>query len=234
MFEAIIHWENNTTSLFKVNSSNEAYNIARFTEYISSKKNKLIPEELEINFNSTEKYTDYIDISSQFITFILKNFPDIEIKSDIDVNIKKVKCFIEVTEKLAGFSKCSRLKVCTIIVENGRIISTGINGTPSGFINCCDKFNKKSDYDDYYEKHHKFSEEFEIHAEMNALLQLGKSSSINNYNNLELYSNIAPCVNCAKHIAQVGIKKVFFHNLYDRQKSSINNLVNFGIEVYKV
>ena len=226
MFEATIHWTNNTTSLFKVNSSNEEYNIARFIEYVNS---KLTPEELEINFNSTEKY---IDISSTFIVFILKNFPDIKIKSDINVNIRKVRRFIEVTEKLAEFSKCSRLKVCAIIVENGRIISTGINGTPTGFINCCDKFDKKSD--NYYEEHHKFSEEFEIHAEMNALLQLGKSSSINNYNSLELYSNTAPCVNCAKHIAQAGIKKVFFHSLYDRQKNSINNLVNFGIEVYKV
>lgn len=226
MWDVNIKWKNGEVSLFKVDASNEVDNISRFIEYTN---NNYFPEEIEVNFNSNEKY---IDISSVFINFILNNFPYVKVKSSINVNIKNVRRFIEVTEKLAGFSKCSRLKVCAIIVENGRIISTGINGTPSGFINCCDKFSKKSG--NYNKEHHKFSDEFEIHAEMNALLQLGKSSSINNYNNLELYSNIAPCVNCAKHIAQVGIKKVFFHNLYDRQKNSIINLVNFGIEVYKV
>jgi len=49
-------------------------------------------------------------------------------------------------------------------VKNTRILSTGYNGTPSGYINCSEHFSGK-----YSEDHYKWSDIYEIHAEMNAI-----------------------------------------------------------------
>ena len=52
----------------------------------------------------------------------------------------------------SSLSYCCRLKVGAIAVKDGRIISTGYNGTPSGWDNFCeddinifDRFQKKAD-----------------------------------------------------------------------------------------
>ena len=40
----------------------------------------------------------------------------------------------------AKFSTCDRLKVAALLVHDGRILSCGYNGVPSGDQHCCDKF----------------------------------------------------------------------------------------------
>ena len=62
---------------------------------------------------------------------------------------------------LAKLSKCVRLQVGCLLVKDGRVLSTGVNGTPSGYINC----NEAN-----YEDHHQWSLRHEIHAELNAVI----------------------------------------------------------------
>ncbi|QXN67761.1 hypothetical protein FPHOBKDP_00007 [Listeria phage LPJP1] len=103
--------------------------------------------------------------------------------------------------RMSEISKCSAKKVSCIIVKNNSIISSGINGTPSGYANCNDIFIKKEGLwytsqsyficrKDYYiesqgkkfylcedmEIHHKWSLKYEIHAEINAISKVARNS----------------------------------------------------------
>jgi len=48
--------------------------------------------------------------------------------------------FLKMAKELKSFSKCEKVHVGCIIVNNNRIITTGVNGSASGHENCCDKF----------------------------------------------------------------------------------------------
>ena len=147
---------------------------------------------------------------------------------------KSVNNFLETAKILKNQSKCLRLKVCCLLVKDGRIVSTGINGTPKGYENCCDHFSyvdiSKPIFKDI---HHIWSNDHEVHAELNAILELGKNTSIDSYSNLELYCTTCPCPNCAKMIAQAGIKTVFYFEAYDRMPEGENLLKSFGVTVIK-
>ena len=159
---------------------------------------------------------------------------DKDLGSKIIINLRQAKAFLGVTESLKQLSKCTRLKVCCVIEKNGRIVSTGLNGTPSGFKNCNEVFTPMERLKkDYSTRHHEFSEAYEVHAEMNAVLELGKNSSMDNYDDLTLYCSTCPCPGCAKMIAQAGIKYVFYHNEYDRLPEGAKHLKEFGIYVIK-
>lgn len=159
---------------------------------------------------------------------------DKDLGAKITINLRQAKAFLGVTESLKQLSKCTRLKVCCVIEKNGRIVSTGLNGTPSGFKNCNEVFTPMERLKkDYSTRHHEFSEAYEVHAEMNAVLELGKNSSMDNYDDLTLYCSTCPCPGCAKMIAQAGIKYVFYHNEYNRLPEGAKHLKEFGIYVFK-
>lgn len=185
-----------------------------------------------------------VDFQSNLLEQIAALIPEVKIScihlSDNDIVIDKFdwrtkKAFINVTDSLKELSKCTRLKVCCIIVKNNRIISTGVNGTPKGFRNCCEEFPLyKRNSPSYIKEHHKFSDAYEVHAEQNAILELGRNTSIDNYEDLELFCSTCPCPGCAKLIAQSGIKKVYYAHEYDRLPEGAKNLQAFGIDVYKI
>jgi len=60
----------------------------------------------------------------------------------------KNELFVKIILALKDCSKCVSRKVGAILVKDGRVISTGYNGTLSGAPNCCDKFNPEN-YDDF-------------------------------------------------------------------------------------
>ena len=74
------------------------------------------------------------------------------------------KIFIKIANEIASASKCVSKQVGAVIVKDGRILSTGYNGTPPGYENCCDHWNNE-----YTSEHHEWSKTYEIHAEMNAI-----------------------------------------------------------------
>ena len=128
----------------------------------------------------------------------------------------KDKFFMDIAEKTSEQSHCISKKVGALIVKDGRIISMGYNGTPSGYINCNKYFSDKSwmTQDNLWrEHHHRWSEIHEIHAEMNAIMFAAKIG-ISIYG-ATLYCNYFPCQHCLKNIVQAGIKRIVYKSEYD-------------------
>ena len=134
--------------------------------------------------------------------------------------------YIAIAELYASMSNCVSIKVGCIIVKNGRILSSGYNGTPPDYINCNEKFlNYNSDLD--RKIHHKWSKMHTIHAEMNAILFAAK-------NGVSILDSIMfvthqPCWDCSKNIIVSGIKEVYFKYKYDLLKNK-DELKKFFID----
>lgn len=105
-------------------------------------------------------------------------------------------------------SKCVSRQVGAIIVKDDRIVSEGYNGTPKGYINCCEHF------EEYNEEHHLWSNTHEIHAEMNAILwSARKGISIEGGT---IYSTTKPCLQCTKNIIASGITTIYYSDEYSK------------------
>ncbi|NMC60764.1 MAG: dCMP deaminase [Candidatus Methanofastidiosa archaeon] len=119
--------------------------------------------------------------------------------------------YVKMVFILAEESKCVSHQVAALIVKEGRIISTGINGTPSGLPNCCEIFDKDN-FD--REEHHKWSKDNEVHAEMNAVAFAAKYDI--GVEGCDMYVTISPCNDCLKNLIPAGIKNIYYLYLYDK------------------
>lgn len=125
--------------------------------------------------------------------------------------------YLEIARLIGQHSHCYRNKVGAIIVKDNRIISTGYNGTPTGFDSACE-----SDGVTKMEV---------LHAESNAIAKCAKSAE--NSNESALYVTVSPCVGCAKLIIQSGIKEVYFSDYY-RETSGLYLLDKAKISYAKI
>lgn len=164
------------------------------------------------------------------------------------MKLKYKQLYKSVLKEYQQFSKCARLKVAALLVNDGRILCCGYNGTPTGQTNCNELFKsedgkfylRESTNDDWREVseadwkelHHEFAEKNEIHAEMNCIAQ-GFRHGIN-VENTNLIVSLQPCDNCAKLIVASGIKHVWFVDEYDRTSNSIKYLTNNGVKIEKL
>lgn len=151
----------------------------------------------------------------------------------------------------ANLSSAQRLKVGAIIVKDDRIISIGYNGMPSEWDNTCeikeymepdaaswlslDEINKQWPNEEVVDGkvwRYKLKTKPEVlHAEMNALMKLARSTESGL--NSSLFITHSPCLDCAKGIYQAGIKEVFYTTDY-RSTEGIEFLTKCGIEVKKI
>lgn len=141
--------------------------------------------------------------------------------------------FMDIVNVLKERSTCCRIQVASIAVKDGRIISTGWNGVTKGSKHCDEIFRISDDYKFYMNKkqllkkefmveHHKFSEENEIHSEINNICSAAKNNI--SLEGCDLYVSITPCRQCAKAIIAAGIKRVIYEKPYDRDSSPITFL----------
>ena len=153
---------------------------------------------------------------------------------------------------MAEESKCISHKVGVIIAKDNRIISTGINGTPVGQMNCCDHFNEDIRPDLFGRpqlicegvlerrlneqgkiEHREWSLKNEIHAELNAILFAAKHGIA--INGATMYTTLSPCENCAKAISQSGIKRLIYNVLYSRSEPTWDKILKQAkIEVLQI
>ena len=126
--------------------------------------------------------------------------------------------FMNIARELAKASKCVSKKVGAVIVKDNRILSTGYNGTPQGYVNCNDYWKNK-----YTPEHHNWSQKYEIHAEMNAIIWASKNGI--QINNACIYTTLQPCEQCSKNIIASGIKKIVYEKEYD--KNNTKELLDF-------
>ena len=117
--------------------------------------------------------------------------------------------YMNMTIELSKLSKCNRKKVGCLIVKDTQIISEGVNGGLIGGSNCCEDSDGNT-------------KETTIHAEKNALLKVSRKGGVG-CNGSDMYVTMAPCIHCAPEIAQSGIKRLIYGEVY-RDSSGIDYL----------
>ena len=111
-------------------------------------------------------------------------------------------------------SKAQRLKVGAVLSRDGRPLCTGWNGMLEGIA------------DDSCELPDGTTKPSVIHAEMNALRYMARAGI--STNGATLYITHAPCINCAKHLAGIGLEAVVYSHTY-RSTEGIDFLKSVGI-----
>lgn len=132
--------------------------------------------------------------------------------------------FMKTAFLFASNSKCVSHHVGAVIVKDGRIISTGYNGTPPSLINCNEKFNPDN-FD--RQEHHIWSLENEIHAEQNCIAYAAKNGV--NVSGADMYVTISPCNHCLKLINMVGINTIYYLYKYDKVTYNPDLIRNISI-----
>ena len=122
--------------------------------------------------------------------------------------------FINIAKEIAGASKCVSKQVGAVIVKEGRILSTGYNGTPAGYINCKDHWNGE-----YTKEHHEWSKTYEIHAEMNAIIWAARKGI--SIEGATIYVTLEPCSECSKNLIASGIKRIVYDKPYEYNQSEV-------------
>lgn len=126
--------------------------------------------------------------------------------------LKQHNIFLDIAENISKFSTCASRQVGAIYVKDGRILSTGYNGVPSGHKHCNDIFNVDDlNYD--RAEHSKWSSDNEIHAEMNGILFASKNGI--SLNGCDVYCTISPCRECTKNLINLNVKSIYFRHYYD-------------------
>ena len=129
---------------------------------------------------------------------------------------------MSIAESVSELSSAKRLQVGCVAVKDDKIISFGYNGTPAGWDNQCEFTNDQQQL---------VTKPEVIHAEMNCLMKLAKSTESSE--GAVLFITHAPCMHCSKAIYQAGIKHVFYKNVY-RECDGINflNQTSTTVEQY--
>ncbi|QSZ40687.1 dCMP deaminase [Sulfurimonas aquatica] len=122
--------------------------------------------------------------------------------------------FINIALELSTASKCVSKQVGAVIVKDGRILSTGYNGTPAGFTNCSDHWKGK-----YTREHHEWSKTYEIHAEMNAIIWAAREGI--SIEGATIYVTLEPCSECSKNVIASGIKRIVYAKPYEHTHSEV-------------
>lgn len=129
--------------------------------------------------------------------------------------VSKVDTYLNCAEVFAYRSTCIKRKYGAVIVKDDVVISTGYNGAPRGFENCCDIGNcPRMDRNMHQGEGYGICRA--IHAEANALLNCSRQQTMG----ADLYlvgvnpgdnsiHEAKPCPLCARMIIQAGIRNVY-------------------------
>ena len=139
------------------------------------------------------------------------------------------KSFINIAKEIALASKCVSKQVGAVIVKDGRILSTGYNGTPAGYKNCSEHWNGE-----YTKDHHEWSKTYEIHAEMNAIIWAARKGI--SIEGATIYVTLEPCSECSKNLIASGIKRIVYEKAYEHTNSEIISkfLEDNGVKIEQI
>lgn len=129
--------------------------------------------------------------------------------------ISKEDTYLNCAEVFAYRSTCIKRKYGAVIVKDDVVVSTGYNGAPRGFDNCCDtgrcpRIERDMHQGDGYGICRA------VHAEANALLNCSRQQTMGadlylagiNPNDNSVHK-AKPCPVCARMIIQAGIRNVY-------------------------
>lgn len=165
----------------------------------------------------------------------------------MELKEKYINLYMDFAARVAELSSATRLKVGAVIV-NDNICVYGYNGTPSGWDNNCEypvymgidagawldpeEIEIQWPYVDEHGKRYALKTKPEtLHAEMNALMKLAKSTEHGAGASIFITHN--PCIECAKGIYQAGIRRVYWRDLY-RNDDGVIFLKKANIDVIQV
>ena len=127
------------------------------------------------------------------------------IKPDGKHRVSKTDTYLNVAEAFAYRSTCIKRKYGAVIVKNDVVVSTGYNGSPRGYDNCCDigtclRMERNMHQGEGYDICRA------IHAEQNAIIQAGQDRCKGS--TMYIWGHNFICILCKRFIVQSGIKDV--------------------------
>lgn len=142
---------------------------------------------------------------------------------------------MQLAESVSNRSLCSSRKVGAVVMNKGRIVSSGYNGPSKKFEHGglpCDHWCKRQRNRATAKPDSYGLDCPSIHAEANALLYCDRQE----HNDADLYVTSTPCADCAKLILGSGIARVFIGediNTATNKDDIIAFLKDNGVEVYE-
>lgn len=133
--------------------------------------------------------------------------------------------YMQVALVHAKLSKASRAKVGACIVTKNGVILAGYNGTPSGWCNTCEDTVIIGHGEHQGDSYLKTKPEV-LHAELNCIMKAAREGV--SVQGATLYVTLQPCVQCSAMLAQAGITRVVYGDVY-RDKSGVDMLQANGI-----
>ena len=105
-------------------------------------------------------------------------------------------------------ANCKGLSVGAIIVVQGRIVSTGYNGTPENMPNCLDGGCYRCEHRDKFESGTGYDLCICVHAEQNAIVSAARFGIA--VGGSTVYTTVRPCFNCTKEMVQAKVMAVYY------------------------
>ena len=103
---------------------------------------------------------------------------------------------------------CLGNRIGAVIVMDGRIISTGYNGTPEDMLNCSEGGCHRCSNRHEYPSGTAYDLCICVHAEQNAILSAARFGIA--VQGSTLYTTMRPCFGCTKEMLQAKIQAVFY------------------------
>lgn len=119
--------------------------------------------------------------------------------------------FSDLAQVVSLRANCKRRKVGSVLVRNNRIISTGYNGTASGFTNCLEGGCRRCSSN--VPSGQGYDECVCVHAEENAILECARIGVP--CDGASIYTTLQPCFTCLKNLRQAGIEEVYYNEVWD-------------------
>jgi dCMP deaminase len=105
-------------------------------------------------------------------------------------------------------ANCKGSRIGAVIVLDGRIISTGYNGTPENMTNCLDGGCYRCANKNKYPSGTGYDLCICVHAEQNAILTAARFGI--GIENSTVYTTMRPCFGCTKEMLQAKVRAVYY------------------------
>lgn len=125
--------------------------------------------------------------------------------------------FMEIAQKVSERATCPRKHVGAVIVRDRIVLSTGYNGSVRGEAHC-------TEVGCMMEDGHCVRT---VHSEANAIIQAARTGT--SIDGATIYVTASPCWYCFKLLANAGIKRIVFGEIY-RDKRITDFARSSGIE----
>jgi dCMP deaminase len=148
-----------------------------------------------------------------------------DVNVDRQKQIKRDEYYMNLAEAVECGADCLGSRVGAVLVLRNRVISTGYNGTPQGFLNCSENGCVRC-YDSWLSKEGRENEMSDpehvsgraldrcicVHAEQNALITAARFGIA--VDGAVLYTTRSPCFSCLKEAVQAGVTRIVYKTWY--------------------